>query len=126
MPDIKSQADIDLLVRRFYSDLLESEIAYIFTDVAKIDLEEHLPHISNFWSSILLGTENYRGGAMGVHFRLAEKTPLTKETFKVWLELFDKNVDALFEGPIAAEAKSRAHSIGALMEHRVNSGNGIR
>ena len=120
MQDIASPSDIDRLVRAFYNDLLKSEIAYIFTDVAQIDLEEHLPHISSFWSSILLGTENYRAGAMGVHFKLAEKTPLTAETFQVWLDLFDKNVDQLFEGPVADEAKSRAHSIGALMEHRLN------
>ena len=47
--DIASREDIELLMNTFYSRLLSDErINYIFTDVAKIDIEKHLPVIVGF------------------------------------------------------------------------------
>jgi len=47
--DIETRADIDDLMNRFYTRAINDEtIGYIFTDVAKLDLEHHLPVIGDF------------------------------------------------------------------------------
>ena len=54
MKDIETRADLELLLRAFYNRLLsDSSINYMFTDVAMINLEEHLPHITDFWEQSL-------------------------------------------------------------------------
>lgn len=119
MRDIETPQDVDRLVRAFYKDILESDIAYIFTDVAKIDLDSHLPHIASFWSSVLLGAGSFQGNPMGVHIQLAKKTPLGEKEFKTWLTLFHQHVDEMFAGPIADQAKSRATHIAGLMRYQI-------
>ncbi|MBK8305279.1 MAG: group III truncated hemoglobin [Chloracidobacterium sp.] len=48
-PDIENRADIDLLMQNFYQRALADDvIGYIFTDVAHLDLESHLPIIGDF------------------------------------------------------------------------------
>ena len=39
-------------------------ISYLFTDIAKIDLEHHLPVLVDFWDSILFNSDTYRKNAM--------------------------------------------------------------
>jgi hemoglobin len=83
--DIEDRADIDRLMRVFYSKAMADDtIGYIFTDVAKLDLDHHLPIIGDFWETLLFQTGNYaRHGRnpLEVHGRLNQKTPLTSVTF---------------------------------------------
>ncbi len=121
MKNIESEEDIRLLVDSFYEKAMKDEvIGYIFTDIAKISLEHHLPILYQFWSSVLLGTSNYQGNPMGAHIQLAEKEPLTKNHFDRWLTLWVETVDQLFEGNAAMEAKQRAKNIAGLMLYKVN------
>jgi hemoglobin len=47
MSDIQTQEDLYLLVDEFYKKLLaDKAISYIFTDIVKIKLEEHLANFS--------------------------------------------------------------------------------
>jgi len=58
--DIENREDIDLLMESFYSKAMTDEqIGYIFTDVAKLDLEHHLPIIGDFWEALLFRTGDY-------------------------------------------------------------------
>ena len=69
--DIETRADVERLVRAFYGRALEDPIiGFIFTDVAKLDLEAHVPRITSFWETILLGERTYGGGAFAPHARL--------------------------------------------------------
>src|SRR5215207_2297677 len=64
--DIEDRADCERLVRAFYGKALEDPIiGFIFTDVAKLDLEAHVPRITSFWQTVLLGEKTYGGGAFG-------------------------------------------------------------
>jgi hemoglobin len=55
-------------VRAFYGQALEDPIiGFIFVDVAKLDLEAHVPRIASFWETILLGARSYSGGAFRPH-----------------------------------------------------------
>lgn len=115
--DINTRSDIEFLMKAFYNKLLADEkINYIFTDVAKINIDEHLPVISDFWESVLLNKHVYHNNAMKIHLNLNNKTPLTKEHFTVWLAHFSATVDELFEGENALLAKQRAISVSTLMQ----------
>jgi hemoglobin len=106
-PDIETAADCERLVRAFYGKAMADEkIGWLFTDVAELDLEAHIPVIASFWATNLLGAMSYKGGAFGVHGRLHQKAGgLRQEHFERWLVLWCQTVDELFDGPIAAAAK---------------------
>ena len=106
LPDIEDRADCERLVRAFYGKAMEDElIGWIFTDVAQLDLERHVPVITSFWETVLLGTQSYSGGAFEVHARLHEKAGLRQAHFERWLILWCRTVDELFDGERAAMAK---------------------
>jgi hypothetical protein len=47
--DLETRAYIDVLLNRFYARTLRDEtIGYIF-EIARLDLEHHLPVIGDFW-----------------------------------------------------------------------------
>jgi hemoglobin len=118
-PDIENRADIDLLMTEFYSTaMVDSAIGYIFTDVAKLDLDYHLPIIGDFWETMLFQAGSYsRHGRnpMMVHAELNEKTPLKPLHFARWLEIFTGTIDRLFEGERSQFLKFRAEMIANRM-----------
>src|SRR3954467_7038007 len=75
--DIENRADCELLVRAFYGRALEDPIiGFIFVDVAKLDLDAHVPRITSFWETILLGGRSYGGGPLAPHAAPHATTPL--------------------------------------------------
>jgi hemoglobin len=115
--DINSRGDLLLLVKKFYEKLLNDEtINYLFTDIAKIDLDHHLPVLVDFWDSILFQSDTYRKNAMQPHLILHQKSPLEKHHFETWLMYFNNTVDELFEGEKAFVVKERAKSIATVMQ----------
>lgn len=117
--DIETREDIDLLMELFYEMAMSDEqIGYIFTDVAKLDLDHHLPIIGDFWETLLFRTGDYaRYGRtpLQVHGDLNEKTPLKPVHFRRWLQLFESSVDELFTGARADFIKLRAEAIANRM-----------
>jgi hemoglobin len=120
--DIETRSDCELLVRTFYGRaLVDPVIGFLFTDVAKLDLEAHVPRITNFWETILLGARSYGGGAFRPHVELNFKVPLTRGHFDRWLHLWSTTVDELFEGERAELAKAHAIRVAAAFESRLRS-----
>ena len=119
MRDIETRADIDKLMDLFYERaLVDGTIGYIFTDVARLDLEHHLPIIGDFWESLLFGTDVYAKhgrNPLMVHQELHSKSSLTREHFQRWLEIFTTTVDEVFEGERADHIKMRARAIAGRM-----------
>lgn len=121
MKDIETRTDIELLMREFYSRLLnDSAISYIFTDVAKINLEEHLPHLTDFWEQSLFLTGGYRKNVMQIHLDLNEKESFTSQHFETWLRHFEDSVNDMYAGPNAEKIKTRANSIATVMKIKLN------
>ncbi len=120
MRDILSRADIDTLMQNFYQKAMKDQlIGYIFTDVAKLNLEKHLPIIGDFWDSILFNSGKYQKhqrNPMLVHLELNRKTQLKPEHFDRWLAIFNQTVDELFSGANAELIKSRAAMIAERMQ----------
>jgi hemoglobin len=110
--DIESRADCEQLVRAFYGRALEDPIiGFIFVDVAKLDLEAHVPKIASFWETVLLGAQTYSGGAFRPHAELHAKVRLREGHFAQWLHLWCRTVDELFAGERAELAKAHAHRV---------------
>ncbi len=120
--DISTHEDIVLLVNTFYEKVKKNEtLNYIFSDVAKLNWEAHLPVMYSFWASMLLDEQTYKGNPMTKHIELSRMTPLTEKEFSEWLLLFTETVDELFEGNKADEAKTRAANIARLMLHKIQT-----
>lgn len=122
--DIQNRTDIELMVNEFYQKIRQDEVlGYLFDQVAQVNWELHLPKMYDFWEGILFGTGQYTGRPMPPHFLLTTKHKLMPEHFDHWLNLFFRNVDELFEGERASEAKYRAYSIATIMNARVQQVN---
>lgn len=118
--DISERADIDFLVRAFYEKArADSEIGYVFSEVAKTDFGHHLPIMVSFWAFLLLGEDGFRGNMMAAHLKINEKEPLTDAHFERWLKIWSENIDQHFAGPKAEEAKTRARSIGDITRFKL-------
>jgi len=118
--DIASREDIQLLVDSFYDKVKKDEtIGFIFTDIVKTNWKEHLPVMYDFWETILLDHVVYTKNAMAVHYEVNRKQPLEEKHFNKWLELFEETVKELFSGPKASLALTRANSIAAVMQFKM-------
>jgi hemoglobin len=123
--DITTRDDCERLVRLFYSRAMTDPIlGFIFVDVAQLDLEAHVPTITNFWETVLLGTPSYRGGAFRPHAELNEKVPLRPGHFERWLHIWRTTVDELFAGERAELAKSHADRVARAFYQRLETING--
>jgi hemoglobin len=119
-PDIHDRADCERLVRAFYGRALtDPVIGFIFVDVARLDLEAHVPRIASFWETILLGAQTYGGGAFRPHAVLNTKVRLRAGHFERWLWLWRTTVDELFAGERAELAKSHAERVARAFHARL-------
>lgn len=108
MRDIETEADVRTLVDAFYAAIREDALLNpIFTDVAQVDWEHHLPKMYAFWSGLIFGRPGYVGQPFAAHVKL----PVGREHFQRWVELFHATVDRLFAGDAAQRAKNAAASI---------------
>lgn len=118
--DIETPADCERLVRAFYGKAMDDPlIGWIFVDVARLDLEAHIPVIASFWSTVLLGTRTYGGGAFAVHASLHARAGLQSGHFDRWLVLWSETVDELFAGERAELAKSHAVRVAEAFQRRL-------
>lgn len=124
MQDIKDRADIKQLVDTFYTKVRADEtIGYLFNEVAKVNWEQHLPRMYDFWENILFQTGGFKGNPMVAHVQLHQKSPLSADHFARWQELFLATVDELFKGDMAELIKQRARSIATMMLIKVSPSN---
>lgn len=119
-PDIANRADIEALTRDFYSRAFADPLlGPVFVDVARMDLEAHLPIICDFWETVLFRAGLYKRNALTVHVDLHAKAPLTAEHFGRWVDLWHATVDDHFAGEVAERAKVQAARIAWSMSRRL-------
>ncbi|MEO7445783.1 MAG: group III truncated hemoglobin [Ferruginibacter sp.] len=118
--DITAREDIVLLVDSFYHKIKKDDlIGFIFTDIARVNFEKHLPVMYDFFENMLFYTGTYSGNPMELHKQLDRLYPLTKLHFHRWTHLFTTTVDELFNGETAELAKQRALSIAQIMQIKI-------
>ncbi len=120
--DIETREDCERLVRAFYERAFaDPVIGWLFVDVAKLDLEAHVPIITSFWETILLGARSYSGGAFRPHAELHMQAPLRAGHFRQWLALWHATVDELFAGERAELAKAHADRVANAFHGRLQT-----
>ena len=83
--DLCSEQEISAMVRSFYDAVRQDEqLGPVFNTFVG-DWEYHLLKLTDFWSSILLGSGRFRGTPMPKHVALPN---LNAQLFERWLALF--------------------------------------
>jgi len=120
--DLETRADVERLVRAFYSRALTDPIiGWIFTDVAQLDLEGHVPQITAFWETILLDAKTYEASAFLPHAALHERVGLRPGHFERWLALWYQTLDEHFAGPRSEMAKVAAYRLAGAFQGRLRA-----
>lgn len=119
--DVETREDLYQLLEAFYTRAFaDDKIGRFFTEVVPLDLETHLPVITNFWEAIVFNKHSYRKNVMEVHQHIHHLSNIKKEHLDRWVHLFTTNVDNHFAGPKATLMKQRAQSIATLMDIKLN------
>ena len=106
------------MVSGFYAKARRDDlIGPVFNRVVPADhWPQHIQTITDFWSSMLLGTRRYTGRPMPKHLAIPE---LTDEHFQRWLTLFRETAEELCPEEIAALFVDRAERIGYNFRVRI-------
>ena len=112
-PDLREDDLHDLLVAFYDTVGADPLLAPYF---AAIDMQEHIPRIADFWSTLVFGTRRYGGNAFRPH---AMMPGLTGPHFARWLDTLEATIDARFAGPAAEQMKALGHRIAYSMQLRL-------
>ena len=97
LQDIQRKDDIRKLVDSFYEKVNNDPLLFpVFNEIAKVNWEEHLPIMIDFWNTLLLEKKAFTGQPFPKHAAL----PITKEHFDKWL-YHKGTIDANFRGETA-------------------------
>ena len=113
MNDITTVADIELLVRKFYTKVLANQ--KLQSHFTNINMENHFPVMISFWSNLVFADGSYKGNAFEKHLRLK----LSADDFAEWLRLFRQTVNELFIGEKATLALQHTDSIAWIFENKL-------
>ena len=109
-----TRENIEKMVLNFYRRVLKDDVVAPFfvaklgDDMSNDYWKPHLKLLIDFWSSIALGDNAYRGNPFAPHMSLGE---LKKETFEQWLTLFYATLDEIYEPEVANQFKERSSII---------------
>jgi hemoglobin len=116
MKDIETKEDVERMVNGFYTLVNEDPLlGPVFNRVAEVNWKDHLPIMYKFWSSLLLGTGEYKGQPFPKHAVL----PIDAAHFERWLLLFEQNLRDQFAGPVAEQAMNQARQIARVFEFKL-------
>ena len=113
--DITDEADVALVVRRFYQAAIPDPVLGHLFRVGGIEWDAHIPLITSFWCRVLLGVEGYAGNVAGAHVPVMADPQFDEDALGRWVELFCETVDEDFAGPLAEEAKARAAAVAGVL-----------
>ena len=124
MKDIESRQDIEALMVSFYSvAIIDEVIGHFFTKIVPLDLDKHIPLITDFWETVIFDKAAYRGNVFGVHEHIHTLFAFEDKHFERWVALFKQTVDGSFSGLNAEKIKQRGESIATVMRIKlVHSG----
>jgi hemoglobin len=125
LADLRDRDDVYTLVSEFYRHAFADDLlGPIFTDIAHMDLDHHLPIICDFWETVLFRAGLYQRNALARHVSLNARAPLGVEHFDRWLALWSGTVDEHFAGAKAELAKVQAGRIAGSIHRRLQGRSG--
>lgn len=118
--DITDKEDIIIVIDHFYNKILSNKtIGHFFTEVVKIQIDHHIPIMYDFWESVLLDGNTYKGNPMLKHIAIDKILPLEAHHFNVWIQEWNASVDLHYSGPIADQAKQKAKMMKDLILYKI-------
>jgi len=96
----EQEAAIDRMVRLFYERGLADDVLGPIFRAAIHDWDAHIPIVASFWSSMIHGTQRYRGNTFGVHMKLK----FEPAAFEHWIVAFESAANEALEPDDAAKA----------------------
>ena len=114
--DLENRADVYKLVSAFYTEVRKDELLGPIFNRHIIDWPEHLERLTDFWETNLFYVAKFKGNPMQVHQKVdaAENYTINELHFGIWLNLWFKTLDSLFEGEKSNIAKNRARNMGTF------------
>ncbi|WP_423198518.1 Hemoglobin [Cupriavidus sp. H19C3] len=98
---LPSEEQIAVFVDRFYGNVrADAVLGPVFARAIGGEWDAHLARMTDFWSSIVLGSKRYQGHVMARHMELAG---VEGRHFERWIELFVATADDAFHPDVAAE-----------------------
>lgn len=115
--DIKTREDVHLLVSSFYDKIREDDVLAPFFNETINDWDKHINHLTDFWESSLFLRTRFSGDPLEKHIEVDNNhgNSITEKHFGVWLNLWLRTIDELFEGDFAENAKRRARKMGTFI-----------
>ncbi|PTT84230.1 globin [Pelomonas sp. HMWF004] len=116
--EVSELADLDRaglrrLVDAFYVDVRADELlGPVFAKAIGDDWEPHLSRMTEFWSTVMLGTKSFKGKVYQTHAALADGAPVTPEHFLRWITLWTRHTQRLFPGAVADQLQRMAAGMG--------------
>jgi len=102
------------LVEQFYGKVRDDDLlGPVFYLALGEDWGPHLDRLTEFWSTIVLGTRSFQGNVYGTHMALADIEP---EHFQRWLGLFAETVGELFEPADAEQFMTMARRVASSLQ----------
>lgn len=115
--DIENRDDIKLMVDNFYSKIREDDLlSNIFNSVIQDRWPQHLEKMYTFWETLLFDVYTYNGQPFVPHANL----PVEQYHFERWVSIFNQNLDELFAGPVADEARWRAARMASVFSSKID------
>ncbi|MGO4692483.1 group III truncated hemoglobin [Glaciibacter sp. 2TAF33] len=125
LTDLRDRDDVYRLVSEFYRRAFVDELlGPIFTEIAHMDLDHHLPIICDFWETVLFRAGLYQRNALAMHVSLNARVQLGTVHFDRWLSLWSSTVDEHFVGEKAELAKVHAGRIAGSIHRRLQGRSG--
>lgn len=114
MKDIETLADIQKLVNEFYGKVRQDALlGPVFEKKIGDNWDPHLDKMYRFWQTVLLKEgKTYFGNPFMKHAPL----PIQPDYFEKWLQIWEKTLHELYEGPKAEEALLRAQKMGYVFQ----------
>jgi hemoglobin len=121
-PDLDNAAAISSLVELFYTRVLTDPLlAPLFTQVARIDPDAHLPTIKAFWRKMLLGDPAYARNMVARHGAVHARVAFEARHFDRWLALFTHTLEHNFAGPYTERARTLATRMAANLQRNLDA-----
>jgi len=117
-PDVCSEQEVELLVRRFYARVREDALLGPIFEARVHDWEEHLRQLVDFWSALLRGTSRFKGAPMPKHLAIPG---LEWPLFERWLALFSQTTAELGNPPMQALADEAAARVAGAIWRRYHT-----
>lgn len=118
-----TEAQLALLVDRFYGKVRKDSLLGPLFEAAISDWPEHLERMAHFWSSVMLTSGRYKGNPMAAHLkhREAVRPPMFERWLDLWSETAWEMLDEAGAEGVIAKAERIAESLRLGMFFRLES-----